>query len=259
MNDSESHGASGSPPSNIAQPSLAERARTLMELGGASSLATMSQKQPGYPFASVMPYGLDSTGNPTFLISQMAMHTQNLTAVPRATLLVAERFGSPLGSARISLIGDVGRVDESQKQEIAATYLKRHPKAQQWAKFGDFSFYRLQIKAIYFVGGFGIMGWITPDDYAAAEADPLTHVASEIVSHMNQDHVDSMVLLAKHHMQLDASDAKMTNVDRYGFTMMLKIAEEIRGGRISFPQKADSANDVRLRMVEMVKAARTQA
>ncbi len=259
MTDSDFHGAGGPPAANDSKPTLAERARTLMELGGASSLATMSQKHPTYPFASVMPYGLDPTGNPTFLISRMAMHTKNITTTPRATLLVAEQNGSPLGSARISLIGDVAVVDESEKQKIAATYLQRHPKAQQWANFGDFSFYRLVVKDIYFVGGFGVMGWITAGDYAGAMADPLVHASFDIISHMNEDHVESMVLLAKHHMQLDASDAKMTNVDRYGFTMMLKTAEGIRGSRIVFPQAADTPNDVRKVLVEMVKSARAQA
>ena len=150
-------------------------------------------------------------------------------------------------------------MDESEKQKIAATYLQRHPKAQQWANFGDFSFYRLVVKDIYFVGGFGVMGWITPGDYAAASADPLVHASFDIINHMNEDHVESMVLLAKYHMQLDASGAKMTNVDRYGFTMMLKTAEGIRGGRIVFPQATDTPNDVRKVLVEMVKSARAQA
>ena len=71
-----------------AEPSFAERARTLMYLSGIGSLSTLSRKLPGYPFGSVMPYGLDDHGRPIFLISTMAMHTQNLQADPRASLLV---------------------------------------------------------------------------------------------------------------------------------------------------------------------------
>jgi heme iron utilization protein len=43
----------------IPEPSYAERARTLMHLGRVGSLSTHSRKQPGFPFGSVMPYGLD--------------------------------------------------------------------------------------------------------------------------------------------------------------------------------------------------------
>ena len=70
------------------EPSFAERARTLMYLGRVGSLSTLSRKQPGFPFGSVMPYGLDEVGRPVFLISTMAMHTQNLQVDPHASLLV---------------------------------------------------------------------------------------------------------------------------------------------------------------------------
>ncbi|HEY6373432.1 MAG TPA: pyridoxamine 5'-phosphate oxidase, partial [Candidatus Sulfotelmatobacter sp.] len=62
----------------VPEPSFAERVRTLVYLGRLGSLSTLSRKQPGFPFGSVMPYGLDAQGRPLFLISTMAMHTQNL-------------------------------------------------------------------------------------------------------------------------------------------------------------------------------------
>src|ERR1700686_341210 len=82
-------GARSSQPA-VAEPTFAERARTLMYLGRTASLSTQSRKQPGFPYGSVMPYGLDGEGRPVFLISTMAMHTQNLQANPRASLLVAQ-------------------------------------------------------------------------------------------------------------------------------------------------------------------------
>ena len=80
--------ASGQPA--VPEPSFAERARTLMHLARVGSLSTLSRKQPGFPFGSVMPYGLDGRGRPIFLISTMAMHTQNLHGDPRASLLVTQ-------------------------------------------------------------------------------------------------------------------------------------------------------------------------
>ena len=73
---------------DVPTPSYAEQARTLMHLGRVGTLSTQSRKQPGFPFGSVMPFGLDDQGSPLFLISQMAMHTQNLQGDPRAALLV---------------------------------------------------------------------------------------------------------------------------------------------------------------------------
>src|ERR1700745_50044 len=92
----------------IPEPSYAERARTLLCLGRIGSLSTHSLKQPGFPFGSVMPYGLDDHGRPIFLISTMAMHTQNLRADPRASLLVTQQDsgGDVLGASRVTLVGD---------------------------------------------------------------------------------------------------------------------------------------------------------
>src|SRR2546423_3990205 len=93
----------------VAEPTYAERARTLVYLGRIGSLSTLSRKQPGYPFGSVMPYGLDDHGRAIFLISTMAMHTQNLQADPHASLLVTQQGtdGEPLGASRVTLLGNV--------------------------------------------------------------------------------------------------------------------------------------------------------
>src|SRR5271169_3932577 len=92
--------ASGQPPAP--EPSFAERGRTLMYEGRIATLSTLSRKQMGFPFGSLMPYGLDGQGRPIFLISTMAMHTQNLQADPRASLFVTEpdASGDPLGASR---------------------------------------------------------------------------------------------------------------------------------------------------------------
>ena len=58
-------GAAGSQP-EVAEPTFAERARTLVYLGRIGSLSTLSRKQQGFPFGSVMPYGLDGHAIPSF-------------------------------------------------------------------------------------------------------------------------------------------------------------------------------------------------
>jgi hypothetical protein len=97
------HASSGAAQPAIAEPTFAERARTLVHLGRVGSLSTLSRKQPGFPFGSVMPYGLDDQGNPVFLISTMAMHTHNVQADPRSSLLVTQpdAVGDPLGASMI--------------------------------------------------------------------------------------------------------------------------------------------------------------
>src|ERR1700693_2876241 len=157
--------ASDQPP--VPEPSFAERARTLMYLGRIGSFSTLSRKQPGFPFGSVMPYGLDDHGRPIFLISTMAMHTQNLQADPRASLLVTQddAGGDPLGASRVTLVGSVLSVPDAEVAEARELYLARHANSKYWVDFEDFSFYRMTVVDIYYVGGFGVMGWVSGAEY----------------------------------------------------------------------------------------------
>jgi heme iron utilization protein len=96
----------------VPEPSFAQRARSLVHVARTGSLATVSRRHPGHPFASVMPYALDDAGEPLFLISTMAMHTQNLLGDPRASLLVTQPGASddPLAAGRVTLMGQARQV-----------------------------------------------------------------------------------------------------------------------------------------------------
>lgn len=149
--------ASEGPP--VPEPSYAERAQTLVHLGRVGSLSTLSRKQPGWPFGSVMPYALDAQGRPIFLISTMAMHTQNLLADSRASLLVTQdTAGDVLGAGRVTLLGRVAEVPDAERASVRELYLTRHENARYWVDFDDFAFYRMDVVDVYFVGGFGVMG-----------------------------------------------------------------------------------------------------
>lgn len=249
-----------------AEPSYAERARTLMHLGRVGSLSSLSRKQPGFPFGSVMPYGLDNAGRPIFLISTMAMHTQNLQANPHASLLVAQSDagGDPLGASRVTLVGNAAPMAESGAEpgtdkdvaEARTLYLARYPNSKHWVDFEDFSFYRMDVVDVYYVGGFGVMGWVSPSDYENAKPDPLADVATRIIQHMNSDHTDAMILFAKTFAGLEAEEATMTSVDRLGFHVRLKTQDGMRGARIAFSREVTSAAEARTVLVEMAEQAR---
>lgn len=240
------------------EPSFSERARTLVYLARIGSLSTLSRKQPGFPFGSVMPYGLDAQGRPIFLISTMAMHTQNLLADSRASLLItqADGDGDPLGASRVTLIGNVHTVPEPEIADARKLYLERYSNSKYWVDFEDFSFYRMDVVDVYYVGGFGVMGWVKASDYDQAQPDPLADVAAGIIEHMNADHKDALVLLARKSAGIESQEAAMTSVDRLGFQVRLKTADGVRGARIPFLREARDANDARKVLVEMVQKAR---
>ena len=249
--------ASSLPPSTAPEPTYAERARTLLERESIGMLSTQSVKHPGWPFGSVMPYSLTADGSPVFLISGMAIHTQNVLADPRASLLVMQSGGEsdPLGLARATLLGTVSRV-ENVSDEMRDAYLRRHPNARHWISYSDFGFFRLEVTHLYFVGGFGVMGWVPRDEYAVAAADPLADAAAGIIEHMNRDHAEALREITRHFGHLDAEEATMVSCDRLGFVVRVRTAEGMKGLRIAFPEEVRSAADARRVLVAMVKAAR---
>src|SRR5579872_2611112 len=172
---------------SVPEPSFSERARTLVYTGRIGSLSTLSRKQPGFPFGSVMPYGLDKQGRPVFLISTMAMHTQNLQADPRSSLLVTQpdAKGDPLGASRVTLLGNVLPLPKPEVAEARKHYLARYPNSKHWVDFEDFSFYRMDVMDVYYVGGFGVMGWVSASEYSDGQPDPLADSAAAIIEHMN--------------------------------------------------------------------------
>jgi putative heme iron utilization protein len=172
-----------------------------MYLSGIGSLSTQSRKQPGFPFGSVMPYGLDDHGRPIFLISTMAMHTQNLQADPRASLLVTQEDagGDPLGASRVTLVGNVLPLPQSEVAEARNLYLARYANSKYWVDFDDFSFYRMNVVDVYYVGGFGVMGWVSATDYYRSQPDPLADSMTEIIQHMNTDHRAIVAIACRSH------------------------------------------------------------
>jgi putative heme iron utilization protein len=242
----------------VPEPTFAERARTLAWLGRTGSLATLSRRHPGHPFASVMPYALDASGCPLMLISTMAMHTQNLEADPRASLLVTQPdwSGDPLAAGRLTLMGQARTVDAEQVTDARATYLARHQRAGYWVDFDDFAFWRLDVVDVYFVGGFAAMDWVTAADYAAAQPDPLADAAAGIVEHMNRDHADALIAYARHFAGEAADDAAMVSVDRLGFKLRLRQGDRLSSVRIAFPREVTTAAQSREVLIEMVRRAR---
>ena len=251
--------ASDQPP--VPEPAFGERARTLVYLGRIGSLSTQSRKQPGFPFGSVMPYGLDEHGRPIFLISTMAMHTQNLQADPRASLLVTQEDadGEPLGASRVTLVGNVLPAPDTELAEARKLYLARHANSKYWVDFEDFSFYRMNVVDVYYVGGFGVMGWVSTSEYDRSQPDPLADSMAEIIQHMNADHKDALVMLARKFAHIESTEATMTAVDRLGFHVRLKTQEGMRGARIAFLREVSNPAETRKVLVEMVQQARSEA
>ena len=151
-------------PSRPSEESLTKVAWALLQENKTGTLATLSSKHSGFPFVSIATYSISLTGELNFFFSSMARHSKNLRANPNASLLVtagdASNQDSALASGRITLIGQVSPIDATDLESTARSYLTANPEAKQWATFGDFEFYKMDIVDAYVVAGFGAMGWV---------------------------------------------------------------------------------------------------
>lgn len=143
-----------------------------MEARGFGVLCTNSVKFSGYPFGSIVNFALDAAGRPVLVMSGLAVHTKNIMADGRASLTVydPEAENDVLAAARMSVMGDVARVPEDELAEARAVFFARHPEAEEYMELADFAVYRMEVREVYYVGGFGNMGWVAAQDFGAAEA-----------------------------------------------------------------------------------------
>jgi heme iron utilization protein len=102
------------------------------------------------------------------------------------------------------------------------------------------------------------MGWVSASEYDCSQSDPLADSMTEIVQHMNADHKDALVLLAREFAHVESEEATMTAVDRLGFQVRLKTQDGIRGARIAFLREVSNPTETRNVLVEMVEQARSR-
>ena len=143
--------------------------------------------------------------------------------------------------------------------EARQLYLARYANSKYWVDFEDFSFYRMDVVDVYYVGGFGVMGWVTASEYDRSQPDPLADSMAEIIQHMNADHKDALVWLARKFAHIESQEATMTAVDRLGFHVRVKTQDGMRGVRVAFLRVVSNPAETRKVLVEMVQQARSRA
>eukprot|EP00250_Pteridium_aquilinum_P010616 c19519_g1_i1 orf=111-947(+) len=164
-------------------PDPAVAVRNLMEQARFAHLSTimsrMHHRRKGYPYGSLVDFAPDAYGHPIFSLSPLAIHTRNLLADPRCSLLVQNPGWSGLANARVTLFGDVHRLSIEQQEWAHHHFMEKHQQAasQQWR---NFDYFRMDvISDIYFIGGFGTVAWVDVKSYESAEPDIIAKHGSD--------------------------------------------------------------------------------
>src|SRR5215211_625825 len=159
------------------------------------ALATLMPAS-GDPYCSLVNVASAADGSPLLLISRLAVHTKNILADPRVSLMLDERkAGDPLEGARVMLMGTA---EPTEDPAARRRYLARQPEAEMFAGFKDFAFYRIALKGAHLVAGFGRIVDLTADELLTgiSDATSLLDAEPEVCAHVNADHADAVRLYA---------------------------------------------------------------
>lgn len=228
-------------------------AKRLMREARSGALATLSTGS-GDPYCSLVNVATAASGAPLLLISRLAVHTKNILADERVSLMLDERKpGDPLQGARVTLSGTAARTDDPDARR---RYLARQSEAKMFAGFSDFSFYEVALKGAHLVAGFGrIVDLATADlltDLAGAEA--LVAAEPEVIAHMNADHADTCRLYATKLLGAADDDWHCVGCDPEG----LDLQSDRVGLRLPFPRRVTQPSVLRAVLKELAEQARAK-
>lgn len=221
----------------LPRPALA--VRNLMEQARFAHLCTvmsrMHHRREGYPFGSLVDFAPDSTGHPLFSFSPLAIHTRNLLADPRCTLVVQIPGWSGLSNARVTIFGDVFPLPEHQQEWAHKQYIAKHQQgpSQQW---GNFYYFRMQnISDIYFIGGFGTVAWVDVKEYEALQPDKIAVDGGEQnLKELNA--IFSKPLKELLSMEGEVDDAALISIDSKGIDIRVRQGAQFNIQRLSFDE-----------------------
>jgi heme iron utilization protein len=238
-----------------AEPTPQDAARDLVRGALKAALATLD-RNTGHPYASLVTIATDPDGTPLFLISKLALHTQNLAADGRASVMVdgTSPAGDPLAGGRVTLIG---RAEITQSPTARPRFLARHPHAAMYADFPDFAFFRLNVERAHFIGGFGRIVDLSRADILVdlGDAEALVAAEADIIAHMNEDHADAVRLYATRLAGSRDGEWRMIGIDPLGFDIMF----DGEARRIAFASRVTSSDAARKELVRLVDVARARS
>ncbi|MDD4978629.1 MAG: DUF2470 domain-containing protein [Gallionella sp.] len=227
-------------------------ARKMLRAHRYGALSTLSKKFGGYPFGSITPYLTDHDGSLVILISGLAEHTKNILQDPHVSLITHDQRDAQIQTqGRITLLGDAEVI--ADRSAIGARYLRYFPESESYFQMHDFTFYRIRPVALRYIGGFGRIHWVDSAKYNVP-AYPLIEQETDVVEHMNADHLDTMRHYCKFIHQRDVLDVTMLGIDCDGFD----VSADGDTLRFDFPEPTLDAQQARAALVALARVSKQQ-
>jgi hypothetical protein len=199
-------------------------ARVLLRSARYASLAVIDP-QTGFPSVSRALTGTDVEGVPAILVSDLSAHTRALLQDPRASLLFGEPGkGDPLAHPRLTVQCRAESIvrDSPAHARIRARFLARHPKAQLYADFADFRFFRLSPLSASLNGGFGKAYLLTGEELTIRSSanEILADKQEEIVQELLSRYPDLVVNIVARSNLVPNSGWHICGIDMSGIDLI---------------------------------------
>src|SRR4051794_36523576 len=231
-------------------------AKSLLRRSRQGALATL-MVNGGDPYCSLVNVAANPDGAPLLLISRLAVHTKNILADSRVSLMLDERVaGDPLEGARIMVAGRAEELSDDAAALARRRYLAAHPSAEAFVDFKDFAFFRIAPSGLHLVAGFGRIIDLKPAQFLTdiSDAADLLEAEGSAVEHMNEDHREAMNLYATRLLGAEAADWRCTGCDPDGMDMQAGSATL----RLDFPERVATAMALRKMLVRLAGEARAK-
>jgi heme oxygenase (biliverdin-IX-beta and delta-forming) len=231
-------------------------AKSLLRRSRQGALATLMPGS-GDPYCSLVNLASHPDGSPILLISRLAVHTRNILADGRVSLMLDERApGDPLEGARIMLSGRAEQGGEAELELLRRRYLSAHPSAEDFVSFKDFSFFRVRPSGTHLVAGFGRIIDLKPERFLTdlSGAEDLLAAEEGAVEHMNADHRGTMNLYATRLLGATEGNWRCTGCDPEGIDMQAGQTAL----RLEFPERVMSGSELRKMLVRLAGEARAK-
>lgn len=231
-------------------------AKSLLRQSRQGALATLMVNS-GDPYCSLVNVATNPDAAPILLISRLAVHTKNLLADNRVSLMLDERVaGDPLEGARIMVAGRAEELSGDAAMLARRRYLAAHPSAEGFVDFKDFAFFRIAPSGLHLVAGFGRIIDLKPAQFLTdiSDAADLLDTEASAVAHMNEDHREAMNLYATKLLGSEAAEWRCTGCDPEGMDMQA----EGRTLRLEFPERVKTGTELRKMLVRLAGEARAR-
>jgi putative heme iron utilization protein len=231
-------------------------ARSLLRRSRQGALATLMASS-GDPYCSLVNVASHPDGSPILLISRLAVHTRNILADSRVSLMLDERAGGdPLEGSRIMLAGRAEEAAASDLELLRRRYLNAHPSAETFVNFKDFSFFRIRPSGTHLVAGFGRILDLSPAQFLTdiSDAGALLEAEQGAIDHMNADHRDATRLYATRLLGAELADWRCTGCDPDGIDLQAGATTL----RLDFPERVIGPGELRRMLVRLADEARAK-